>query len=100
MNSLVPADSQDQLGTDFFIHEFLRAQGPFVYAALASSRIKSAAFSAIIITGALVLPDVMVGIIDASTTRAWTLMFSEGEVVPAAGVEPATYGLQNRCSTN
>ena len=29
----------------------------------------SAAFSAIIIVGALVLPDEMVGIIDASTTR-------------------------------
>jgi hypothetical protein len=29
----------------------------------------SAAFSAIMITGALVLPEVIVGIIDASTTR-------------------------------
>src|SRR5437016_2505462 len=34
-----------------------------------SARINSAAFSAIIIVGAAVLPDVMAGITDASTTR-------------------------------
>lgn len=27
-------------------------------------------------------------------------MSTEGKMVPAAGVEPATHGLQNRCSTN
>src|SRR5262249_60214167 len=35
----------------------------------ASSRISAAPFSAIIIVGALVLPDVIVGITEASTTR-------------------------------
>ena len=35
-----------------------------------AQRIRSAAFSAIAITGALVLPPMMVGMIDASTTRS------------------------------
>ena len=41
-----------------------------VYAALRSSRIMSAAFSAIMMTGELVLPLVIVGITEASTTRS------------------------------
>jgi hypothetical protein len=34
-----------------------------------------------------------------SSARASTRTFMKG-VVPAAGIEPATNGLQNRCSTN
>ena len=45
-------------------------QTPFMAASYAAARISAAPFSAIIMVGALVLPDVIAGITEASTTRS------------------------------